>query len=424
MPRAVAMFEQHGLNPHYFANPPALHLPAALPARASGYGGATGVLHAFAAAPRPTCTRSRASPPRVLGTARAVAAVPDRRAPVRPRRRAARGGDRGGRVPARLLRAPGAQRRAHARAADAVAAGQRGRAAQRPRARLPARRASGWGSPARASTRPGSCSCRSRRRSPRAICDGGPGAGRGAPSAASRSRARRRWSAFLLANPYALLDFQRFHSELVHQSTLSAEAQGKLGAPKTGRPRLLPVVAHLGPRLGARAGRARRGGDASGARERRPRLAARAGAAPVPRVHGPAGPLLRPLAAADLPDPLPAGARSSRCTLTAAIARRAWRARASSARERDCAVAAALAAVDRVAAAARQGLVYSVHSDLVLARADTRNLTRAWMVAHIPPARAIVVEPVAPDAWAHERGPGAREPATAIAGASTPRCSR
>ncbi len=38
-------------------------------------------------------------------------------------RRAARGGDRGGRVPAGLLRAPRAQRRAHARAADAVAAG-------------------------------------------------------------------------------------------------------------------------------------------------------------------------------------------------------------------------------------------------------------------------------------------------------------
>ncbi len=40
--------------------------------------------------------------------------------------------------------------------------------------------------------------------------------------------------AFLLANPYALLDFQRFHSELVHQSSLSEEAQGKLGAPKQG----------------------------------------------------------------------------------------------------------------------------------------------------------------------------------------------
>ena len=48
-----------------------------------------------------------------------------------------------------------------------------------------------------------------------------------------------------------------------------------------------------------------------------------------------------------------------------------------------------------------QGLVYSVHSGLVLSRADTRKLTRAWMVAHIPAGTAIVVEPVAPDGWAH-----------------------
>ena len=31
-----------------------------------------------------------------------------------------------------------------------------------------------------------------------------------------------------------MLDYGDFHSELVHQSTLSAEAQGKLGAPKEG----------------------------------------------------------------------------------------------------------------------------------------------------------------------------------------------
>ena len=40
--------------------------------------------------------------------------------------------------------------------------------------------------------------------------------------------------AFLIANPYALLDYHSFHAELVHQSTLSAESQGKLGAPKEG----------------------------------------------------------------------------------------------------------------------------------------------------------------------------------------------
>ena len=37
-----------------------------------------------------------------------------------------------------------------------------------------------------------------------------------------------------------------------------------------------------------------------------------------------------------------------------------------------------------VVALLAQGLVYSIHSGLVLARADTRNLTREWMLAHIP----------------------------------------
>ena len=52
-----------------------------------------------------------------------------------------------------------------------------------------------------------------------------------------------------------------------------------------------------------------------------------------------------------------------------------------------------------VAVLLAQGLVYSIHSGQVLARADTRNLTRAWMLAHIPAGAPIVVEPVAPDQW-------------------------
>ena len=42
------------------------------------------------------------------------------------------------------------------------------------------------------------------------------------------------FAAFFLANPFSLLDYKDFHAELVHQSTLSAEAQGKLGAPRDG----------------------------------------------------------------------------------------------------------------------------------------------------------------------------------------------
>ncbi len=57
-----------------------------------------------------------------------------------------------------------------------------------------------------------------------------------------------------------------------------------------------------------------------------------------------------------------------------------------------------------VIALVAQGLVYSIHSGLVLSRADTRNLTRAWVVEHIPAGAKIVVEPVVPNAWLDETG--------------------
>ena len=52
-----------------------------------------------------------------------------------------------------------------------------------------------------------------------------------------------------------------------------------------------------------------------------------------------------------------------------------------------------------VTALLAQGLFYSVHSDRVLSRDDTRNLARAWMVEHTAPGSKVVVEPIVPDAW-------------------------
>ena len=48
--------------------------------------------------------------------------------------------------------------------------------------------------------------------------------------------------------------------------------------------------------------------------------------------------------------------------------------------------------------------MYSVHSGLILSRADTRNEARAWMVAHIPVGAHVVVEPMVPDAWVTDPG--------------------
>jgi hypothetical protein len=60
--------------------------------------------------------------------------------------------------------------------------------------------------------------------------------------------------------------------------------------------------------------------------------------------------------------------------------------------------------VAAVVAVCAQGFVYSLHSGLVMSREDTRNLARDWMVAHVPLGTKIVVEPVVPDQWAQDIG--------------------
>jgi 4-amino-4-deoxy-L-arabinose transferase-like glycosyltransferase len=231
--------------------------------------------------------------------------------------------------------------------------------------------------------------------------------------------------AFLLANPYALLDFQRFHSELVHQSSLSEEAQGKLGAPRQGGLLyyLWSFTWGLGwvPVLAAFAG-------ALALCRRRPRIAWLLVPAPIlflafmglqDRYFGrwllPIFPIACLLAAyfVFLLFELLIGRESSDVRQGSGGARErstvvgdggVIREKGRPARARAGMVLGALMVVLLLA----QGLLYSVHNDFVLARADTRNLTRSWMVAHVPPGTRIVLEPVVLDSWLREGAGGKR----------------
>jgi hypothetical protein len=59
-----------------------------------------------------------------------------------------------------------------------------------------------------------------------------------------------------------------------------------------------------------------------------------------------------------------------------------------------------------------QGLVFSIHNDVVLARTDTWAQARAWMVEHIPAGGRVVIEPIAPDQWAMDVGRPSRATGT------------
>jgi hypothetical protein len=222
---------------------------------------------------------------------------------------------------------------------------------------------------------------------------------------------------FLAANPYALLDFQRFHTELVHQSSLAGEAQGKLGAPKQGG--LVYYLWSFTWGLGWA-----------------PSLAALGGAIAIWRRDARIGWLLVPapilfLGFMGLQDRyfgrwlLPIFpivcllAAYFAYVLVGAVTERAQRrgqlgadgtkgfaARDAGSRSHRAAVIGVLASFAVALVLVAQGLVYSVHNDLVLARADTRNLTRTWMVAHVPRGERIVLEPVVLKSWIEE-GEGA-----------------
>ena len=208
--------------------------------------------------------------------------------------------------------------------------------------------------------------------------------------------------AFFVANPYSLLDYSSFHSELVHQSTLSAESQGKLGAPRQGG--LAYYLWSLTWGLGWVPALAALGGALTIWR-REPRLGWLLVPAPLlflafmglqGRYFGrwllPIFPILCLLGAFFV------------LQLAGTLARLASR---PFSRDGSAPLLLSIAITGLlVAALLAQGLVYSVHSGLVLSRADTRNLAREWMLANVPAGSKIVVEPVSPDEWAHERSPG------------------
>lgn len=231
--------------------------------------------------------------------------------------------------------------------------------------------------------------------------------------------------AFLVANPYAVLDYRSFHEGVIHQSTLASEAQGKLGAPRHGG--LVYYLWSLTWGLGWVPAVAALGGALTVWR-RRPALGWMLVPAPVlfllfmglqGRYFGrwlmPILPILCLLAALFA---LPCAAALARL----AGAMRVRRRRAPGRHERvgsadlgrlgsqpaRCRAAALRTALALALAGGliAQGLVHSVHSGLVLARTDTRTLARQWMVDHIPPRAPIVVEPVSPDEWAREVRPG------------------
>jgi 4-amino-4-deoxy-L-arabinose transferase-like glycosyltransferase len=195
--------------------------------------------------------------------------------------------------------------------------------------------------------------------------------------------------AFFVANPYSVLAFDEFREGLLHQTETSAEAAGKLG--QTWDSGHLYYLWTFGWGMGWVPLAAACLGAVALLRDE-PRLVAVLAPAPLlfvlfmgmqERYFGrwllpvfPIVALLAAYAATEVVERLGRRRPALRPTLMA------------------CAVVALCG----------QGLVYVLHNDLVLSREDTRNLTRAWLVENVPPRSKIVVEPVAPDAWASDIG--------------------
>jgi hypothetical protein len=200
-------------------------------------------------------------------------------------------------------------------------------------------------------------------------------------------------AAFLVANPYAVLDFHQFRLGLQDQSAASSDGGGKLGL--SDQHGLTYYAGTLAWGLGIVPALAALGG-AIWLTIRDRRLAAVL--VPMPLLY---------LAFMGLQDRF--FARWLLPIYPVVILLAAWAAVEALSRLprlpawAPAAIAALLLGI--------QGLVYAVHNDQVLARSDTRALARAWMVRHIPEGSKVVLEPITPDPWVTDPGdPSPRTP--------------
>ncbi len=196
--------------------------------------------------------------------------------------------------------------------------------------------------------------------------------------------------AFLVANPYALLDFSAFRNGILHQSAASDDATGKLGL--THGSGITYYLWTITWGLGWVPALAALGGSVLLVFENR-RLAL----VLIPAViifllfMGSQGRYFGRWLMPVLP---------ILCLISAyAILRLAdWLTQTTVPELRPTFVALAVVAL------CGQAVVHSVHSGLVLSRADTRNQARDWLVRNVPAGAHIVVEPVVPDQWAQDVG--------------------
>ena len=199
-------------------------------------------------------------------------------------------------------------------------------------------------------------------------------------------------AAFIVANPFSVLDFSLFHHDIVKQQSLAGGSEPeKLGTTAASGTAFYLWTFTWG--LGWVPSLAAVGGSVTLLARRRLALAAVLIPAPIAfiifmgdqqRFFGrwlmPVFPIVALLAGYGLVELVRWLHRDRRVPLRAA---------------------GAVAAIALLA----QGLSTTIHDDRVLSRPDTRNTLRDWMVAHVPAGSKVVVEPVVSSAWNTDTDP-------------------